>query len=92
MPNKDELILMGNRLVSKFLDKASQGGDLAQWNKECALSCDILLDYLKTSSTENDKILFINRLIKDRYTTAKPPVISTWCHKISEYLLLDVKN
>lgn len=88
MPNKNDLILMGNNLVSGFQDKESQGGELAQWNRECALSCDILLDYLKTRSSETDKILFISNLLKDRYISAKPPVISHWCNKISENLLI----
>ncbi|TEW52848.1 hypothetical protein [Psychromonas algicola] len=87
MPNKNDLMVMGNSLVSSFQEKANQGGDLAQWNRECALSCDILLDYLKDSSSEIDKVLLVSRLIKDKHITAKPPVISTWCNKISEYLL-----
>ena len=87
MPINNDLVLMGRHLVSIFNEKASQGGELAKWNRECAVSCSILLDYLKAGPTEADKTLFLINLYEEKYKAAKPPVIANWCNKISEYLL-----
>jgi len=87
MHNKNDLIFMGKHLVSSFHEKASQGGELAHWNRECAISCSILLDYLNASSKDADKALFLANLFKHKYEKAKPPIIARWCAKVSEFLL-----
>ena len=87
MLNKNDLVVMGERLVSSFNEKGNQSTELAQWNRECGLSCSILLDYLKPDLPDVDKILFLVNLFKIKYKTAKPAVISNWCNQIADYLL-----
>ena len=86
MSEKDELISMGEKIISNFRKKLSQGGGLATWRKECALSCEILLDYLKDSPTDTEKALLLASIFQDKYINNKPPEIPHWCRKVTEHL------
>lgn len=86
MAEADKLIFMGEKIASNFQDKIKQGGELSAWRQECALSCEILLDYLRASPTDIEKILLLANTFQEKYTSSKPPVIPHWCRKISESL------
>ena len=86
MTEKEELISMGEKIIFNFQNKLNQGGELAPWRKECILSCEILLTYLKSTPDCSEKALFLADIFRERYEASKPAVIPHWCIKVSEYL------
>lgn len=85
MSDKLDLISMGEKICGFYQEKAKQGGDLADWRRECSLSCEIMLDYLRAESEEREKILFIASLFRERYESSKPPAIPAWCRDIIDF-------
>ncbi len=87
MNEREELILMGEKIISNFKEKLNHGGELEAWRRECILSCEILLRYLKANPEDSEKTLFLADIFRQKYEKTKPPVIPHWCRKISEYLI-----
>lgn len=86
MSEENELVTMGEKIISDFQQKLNQGKELAAWRQECILSCEILLYYLKSNPQETEKALLLAGIFRERYEASKPPVIPYWCRRVSEYL------
>ena len=86
MSNTKELIFLGEKITTRFRERVAQGGELDAWRNEAILSCEILLEHLRRSPLEREKLLLLANVFGERYAESKPPVIPHWCRKISESL------
>ena len=86
MSTLDELIIIGEKIISGFEEQLDKESELTPWRKDCIVSCEILLFFLKSTPIDRVKILLLANVFRERYALNKPPAMAYWCRKIYEEL------